>query len=158
MGLLRARRPTLRGVLVLVAVPAALVLWLAFAETERKARNARPASFPGAPAAESPSAPSAGAAPASASSSPVNLGLRSPGTSVRRERTESPLVAPVATGVLERRAADAVMRGDFQLASELYSRLVASEPDAKVFAVAQRISARNVEASAVVTPSVKPPY
>jgi hypothetical protein len=44
---------------------------------------------------------------------------------------------------LERRAADAVLRGDFDLAQELYRELSLLDPDSSAFSAARKIAARN---------------
>jgi hypothetical protein len=159
LGLVKARRPTLRGVLLLTCVPTALLVWLSTtgpsAAEHKPDSTTKPSSARSAPRLPSSAEPSTGeidkeplapeSEPEPGESEPqATERALHPGGDPARER-ETHGLNRASIRELEREAVDLVLRGDYRAASEIYSELSALFPDSKVFATARRISARRAD-------------
>jgi hypothetical protein len=162
LGLVKARRPTLRGLLLLTFLPTALLLWLFTTppsaaerkpESTPKSRSARSAPSPSSSAERStdeiekePRAPESEPEPREAEPEATEPALH-PGADRALERRGSATrpVSRMTVRDLEREAVDLVLRGDYRAASEIYAELSALFPDSKGFATARRVSARRAE-------------
>jgi hypothetical protein len=141
LGLVRGRRATLRGLLLLGSAIAGLLLWLAVTRSPRVERRAVPGPerSPGATEISKPRPAHHEPGGAPAPSAPI----QNPDASRDRPREERRAQPSASLTALERRAADAVLRGDFDLAQELYRELSLLDPDSSAFSAARKIAARN---------------
>lgn len=152
LGLMRGRGPTLRGLLLLSSLPAGLLLWLALMRAPSAERRAVPApTHPGSESAKpqpSSARPDAGPEPSRA---------RQPGALSALEANRVPrattIVSPASRRSLERRAADAVLRGEFDSARNLYAELSGLEPGSSTFSAAKKIAARNADREGARNPN-----
>jgi len=141
LGLAPRGRLTRRVVLALCIVPAAVLLWLMWARAGHPRSKAAPApNVDGSSVGIGPVAPSA--ANSVALEAPPTPGATSEPT-IETEATRlsaAPATSELDVQKLERRAADAVFRGDFQTASTFYTELSARVPGSRAFAIARAVA------------------
>jgi hypothetical protein len=149
LGLTRRGTITWRGVLLLACgVPALVLVWLAMTGSSRPPHKPVPAPSTRSSAVKvginAPAqTPIASAGSPTADGTPDDA-LGAAGGASSGEATASVEAAPSVPHIqrLEQQAADAVLRGDFQVAADIYGNLLTLVPSSQAFAVAKRVATR----------------
>jgi hypothetical protein len=151
LGLARSAGLMRRAVLVGCCVSVAALLWVVLRGWSHSRREPSPVPSARSSAAKvgslAPPAPEVPAALASSSGAAPAMPESEPATRDVAPSVEATASEPT-TQRLEQRAADAVLRGDFQAATEIYAELSTLVPSSQTFAVAKRVATRKAELAA----------